>query len=125
MAEGRPFHRVFDIALAFDHLLFHRLVERPHRFAFAHDFERHALANIALRTAILHERFSRPTQHIDEAGRDVEAFGVDFRFASGVVQLTDRRDAVAIDCDVTNHGRVATAVVNRAVADNDVELSGL
>src|SRR5207249_9146585 len=105
LAEGGPFHLVFNIALAFDHLLLHRLVERPHGFAFAHDFQRHALANVALRTAILNERFGRPTQHVDETGRDGEAFGVDFHFAAGIVQLADRRDAVAVDRDIPDHGR--------------------
>src|SRR5437867_2023123 len=118
LAERRPVDLVFDIGLAFDHLLLHRLVERPHGFAFTHDFERHALANVALRTAILNERFGRPTQHVDEARRDGEAFGVNFGFAAGTRQLAYGRDAVAIDRDVADRRRVPAAVVDRAIPDN-------
>ena len=38
------------------HVLAHAIVDRPHRFAFAHDLRRHALADLALRSAILDQR---------------------------------------------------------------------
>ena len=120
LAQRRPFDRVFDIGLALDHLLLHRAIERPHGFAFAHDFERDALANIALRLAILEECFSRPTEQVDESRRDREPFGVDFHFATRVGQLANRRDAVTIDRDVPDEWRVPAAVVNHAVPKDDI-----
>ena len=52
-----PFDLVFDVALLAQHVLAHAIVHRAHRFAFAHDLSCHALANLALRAAILNQRF--------------------------------------------------------------------
>ena len=50
-----PLDLVFDIRLLFDPPLLHELVQRPHRFALAHDFRGHALPDLTLRTPILDE----------------------------------------------------------------------
>ena len=120
VAERRPFDIEFDVALTFVHLLFHRVVERTHRFALAHNLKRDALANAALRTAVLDERFVGLTEHVDEAGRDGEPAGVNFSFAARVGRFADRHDAVAVDGHITDNWRPAAAVVNRPVADKQV-----
>ena len=59
--------------------LFHPVVERAHRPAFAHDLGGDALPNFALGTAVLDQRFGRPGEHVDEPRRDRQALGVDHR----------------------------------------------
>src|SRR5882672_5794354 len=120
--KRRPFDVKLDVTLAFDHLLFHRLVQRSHGLALAHDLERYSLMNVALRTAVVNQGFGRPAQHVDETGRNGEAFGVNFRFAASVGQLADGSDGVAIDREVADERRLAAPVVNCAVANNEVEL---
>ena len=57
--------------------------------------------------------------HVDPAGRDQEAVGVDL--APARTQLAaDRRDAVAHDGDVARKGRLAGAVDDLSAADDDV-----
>ena len=119
-AERRPSDFEFDVALLFSHLFFHRVAERAHRFAFTHDLERDALADIALGTAILDERFVRPTEHVDETGRNRETPGVDFSFAARVRQFADGRDGIPADRHSAGERRRAAAVVNRPVADDEV-----
>src|SRR4030095_15974622 len=77
IAERRPFDRIFDVALLLDRLLLHPIIERAHRPALTHYFERYALAKVALTKPIDQKGFRRPTEHVDEAGRDGEAIGVD------------------------------------------------
>ena len=48
-----PLDFVLNIFLLANDALFHFVVQRPHRSAFAHDFGRDALPDFALRTAIL------------------------------------------------------------------------
>src|SRR6185436_6951461 len=44
-SEGGPFDGVFDVALLFEGFLFHLVVERAHRTAFAEYLQGHTLAN--------------------------------------------------------------------------------
>ena len=77
-----------------------------------------------MRAAILEERFGRPTEHVDETGRDGEAFGFDFRFAARVAQSAHGRDRVAVHRHLAHDGGISAAVVNRGVADEQIELRG-
>ena len=103
-----------------DGLLLHRVVQRAHRLALADHLERDALADVALGAAVVDERLVGPAQHVDEAGRDGQARGVDLRGAAAGAHVADRRDAVAVDRDVADDRRRAGAVVDRAAADDDV-----
>ena len=76
--ERSPGDIEFDVSLLLAHLLFHLLIERPHRFALAENLEGDALANVTLRAAIFDERLGGPAQHIDEARRDGQAGGINF-----------------------------------------------
>ncbi len=72
LVQRGPLDVVLDVALAADHLLLHGVVERAHGVALAHDLEGHALADVALRVAVLDERLGGPRQHVDESGRHGE-----------------------------------------------------
>ena len=54
-AERGPLHVVADVALLRDEVLLHLRIERAHRLSFTHHFERHALADVALRTPIVQQ----------------------------------------------------------------------
>src|SRR3546814_2665074 len=45
----------------------------PHRHAFAQHFQGDALTDIALAAAVDEQRFGRPAQHVDKAGRNGHA----------------------------------------------------
>ena len=79
LRERRPRDVVLDrtlLALPADP---HLVGERAHRRSLAEDLGRHALPDVALRAPILDQRLGGPRQHVDEAGRDREAGGVDDR----------------------------------------------
>jgi len=82
LSQGIPFNVVLNVLLLLEHPLLRLVIERPHRFAFAHDLRRHTLANLTLRAAILDKRFVRPGKHVDEAGRDGEPACVDYIFGA-------------------------------------------
>src|SRR5207244_521922 len=115
---GRPTDGVFDIALRIEHVLFHRRIERPHRFAFAENFQSDALANVTLRTPILDERLSGPAQHVDKTRRDRQPLSMDLSPATRGTQLTNRADPVSLDRDVPRRRRVPASIVNCAVAND-------
>ena len=99
----------------------HAIVHRAHRLAFAHDLGRHALADFALRTAILDERFGRPGEHVDKARRDRHSFRVDRRLGVGGLEIADAHDPIAANGNVGDTRLVAGAVVESAAFDYDVE----
>ena len=109
-----------NIALASLELPFHRVAERPHRCAFAHHFERNALADVALRAAVLDERRVGPGHHVDEARSDGEAGYVVLERSFGIADVAQCDDRVAVDRDVARVRRLAAAVVDRPAAKNDI-----
>src|SRR5207249_3773485 len=74
--QGRPANVILDLALALAKFFFHGLVERTKRNAFAEDFQRHTLSDVALRSAVGDQRLRGPAEHIDEAWRDSQPCGV-------------------------------------------------
>ena len=75
----------------------HRIVPRSPRFAFAEDFERHALANVALRFAVFDQRRHGPTQHVDKARGHGQAVDVDVLLGRFLEQVANGRDAVVLE----------------------------
>ena len=75
-------------------------------------------ANFALRTAILDERLGRPGKHVDEARSDREPGRIDHIFRFALLEIANRDDAVAANCDIGFPAFRARAVVNRPVANN-------
>jgi hypothetical protein len=72
LTERRPADVELDVALPLDFVGLHLIVQRPHR-AFAEHFERHALLELAERSAIGNEGPLGVAQHVDEAGCDDQA----------------------------------------------------
>lgn len=62
----------------------HRRVQRAHRGALAHDLERHALPDVAHRSAVLDQRFDRPAQHVDETRGDGQPADIDLMDADAL-----------------------------------------
>ena len=99
----------------------HGLGERAHRPALAHHLERHALADVALRAAVVNQGHRSPAQHVDEARRHGQAFGIEG--LRGRAELrANRRDAVAGYRDVRFEGLAAEAVIDEPVGDQQVEV---
>ena len=122
--ERGPLDVILDVALLLLQLTFHGLGERPHGRAFAHDLERHALPDVALRTAILDERAVGPAQHVDETGGDRHPPRLQLRPAPRIGQRADGSNALPGDGEVAPKGRPAATVVDRAVPNDDVVLEG-
>ncbi len=99
-----------------------RYSHRPHRFAFAHDLGGHALTNFALRAAILDQRFGRPRKHVDEPRRDREPARINNCFRAGVLEITETGNAIALDRKIDTLCLAASAVVNRAAFNDDIEI---
>ena len=68
---------------------FHLVVERTHRGALAHDFERDALLDIAHAAAVFDQRFRGPAEHVDESRRDCQSVEVDDGGGGVVAQVAD------------------------------------
>ena len=78
-----------------------------------------------MRAPVLDQRLGGPGQHVDEAGRDGEAGGVDLEFRTRVAEVPDRRDDGIVDGDVGYKGFTAAAVVDGAPPENHVIFGGL
>jgi len=66
---------------------------------------------------------SELAQHVDEAGRDDQALGVEGPFGDGALgSVPDEHDAVADDGNIRIHPRVPGTVDDAAVTDEDVVL---
>ena len=116
--QGGPLDVELDVALLLEHLLLHFLVQRAHRSAFAKHLEGDALPDVALRPAIVEERFGGPAEHVDEAGSNGEAGGINLRPAARVFQGAHHDNLVALDGHIAYEGRLGAAVVDRAVTDD-------
>jgi hypothetical protein len=97
-------------------------VTRRHRRALAHDVERDALPDLALRRSVGDERHFRMSVEIDEAWSDDEALDVDRDPGGPVRQLPDGGDAIALEADVSRQGRSARAIEHLTSANQHVEL---
>ena len=123
-AERGPVHRVVDVDLPGHGQLLHVLVQRAHRPAFAHDLQRHSLAKLALAEAVVQQRLIGPAEHVDEAGRDRLAGGVDLDAATQAARRADVGDAVVVDRDLARVRLAAAAVVDRAATNDDIVPGG-
>ena len=118
LRERRPGDVVLQVALVGLHLPLHRVREGPHRRALAEDLRRHALPDLALRAPVDEQRLGRPGEHVDEAGRDREAAGVDHHVARQGGHGADRLHAVAADGDVRHPAGGARPVVHGPPAED-------
>ncbi len=123
LAQRGPADVELEVALLFEHLLLHLLVERTHRLALAEDLERDALASVRETARVDDQRVDRPGEHVDEARRDRAPGRVDLE-PRAPRDVADGDDPVAADRDVADTGLPAGAVDDRAVADDEIELVG-
>ena len=78
---------------------------------------------IAQAAAVVDQRFRRPAQHVNEAGRDRLSFGVyDASRGDFFTGRHQSSDAVTVDRDIQLFRRIATAVVDQAAGDDEVVL---
>ncbi len=111
---------VLDVALVLEDVSLHRVVERAAGLALAHDLERDPLLEVAHAAAVRDQGLVGPRQHVDETRRDGLAARVDLGRRPGAGEVTDRGDAIATNADVRAPTRRAGAIVERAVADDEV-----
>ncbi len=113
--EGRPVGRRTVAPLG------RQAVTGSRRGALAGDIERDALADLALRRAVLDERHLRVRVEVDESGRDDQTGRVDDPTCASPAQQSDARDAIAPDAHVRSHRRRPGAIEHLTAADDDVE----
>ena len=90
--ERGPVDVVGVVALLLAQLVLHRLVERPARLTLAEDLQRHALLDVAHPASVDDQRLGGPGQHVDEAGSDGLAGGVDLRGRARRGEIAERHD---------------------------------
>ena len=110
--ERVPGDVVVDIHLLLLVLGAHRVVHRPHGFAFAENLERHSLPDVALRAAV-GEESGFAAHHVDEARCDHLAVNIQVGLSARVSQVADQRDRVAVDRHPAGHARRAAAIADR------------
>src|SRR5439155_22763973 len=86
------------------------------------DVHRNDLTNLALRTTILDQRLGRPGQHVDEPRRDRESARINNCFCACVLETTETGNAIALDRKIDTLCLAASAVVNRAAFNDDIEI---
>ena len=118
--ECCPLDVVLDVALLLDFFCPHRFVERTHRVSFTHHFERDALPDVAQATTVFDERLGRPGQHVDEAGRHCQPFSIDLDPARGMRKITNDRNPIVRDRQITDDGITAQSVIEGAATNDDV-----
>ena len=123
LAQRRPADLVFDIVLPQRAQPLHLRVERAHRRAFAHDFQRHALADVTLRAAVDQQAFGRPAQHVDEARRNRLALHVGdagaARHTGGRGTLANAGDPVPVHRQPAGIGRFARTIDDQATGKDN------
>ena len=118
LADRRPGDGVLEVALAPEALRAEPLVQRG-LDVLAEDLQGHALADVALRAAVLDERRPRVAEHIDEAGGDREASRVDLA-RRPLAHLTDCDDPGGRDRDVALPRCATPTVIQRAATNDDL-----
>ena len=98
----------------------HLGIERPKRRPLPEHFKRDALPNVALRLAVAPQCVGRPTQHVDEARRHGQAFGIDHRPAAQRRWRADVRNPVTPNRHRPGKRSIAAAVVNRPVLNDHI-----
>ncbi len=120
LAEGGPLDVEADVGLAVEGLLLHRLVERPHRPAFAEHLQRHTLPHVALTPRILEEADRGPAQHVDETRSDDQARHVELSLSAQAAHVTHRHDPIAVDREIADEELTPVTVRDRAAAKHEI-----
>ncbi len=95
---------------------------RSNRPAFAQNHRRDALADHALRVAIGQDRVVGMVVHVDEAGGNGEARGIDRALGGGSRKRTQGDDPVAADADIAQERGIAGAVDQAPAANQQIEI---
>ena len=75
-----------------------------------------------LGTTVLQQRGRCPTQHIDESRSYGQTFGVDFMSRTRSRKVSDGSNRIAGDGYIARVWRRAGAIINHAVADNQIKI---
>ena len=125
LAEGAPVGSDVVVLVAGAIGLNDGIVEWRDGIAFAGDFGGDALEDFRGQARVDEDRQLGLAQHVDEAGSDDFAGGVDGALARGSSEIADGGDFAVADADVAGVPGRAGAVDDMAVGDDEVERSGL
>jgi len=103
----------------------HLIADRRDRRPLASDLRGHAHRHLRRCAAVDENVELGLAEHVDEARRDDQPGGVDPRRGRGGLQLTDGRDAIALDADVGVEPRRAAAIDDPATGDQQIEIGRL
>ena len=121
LLKGAPVGRDVILIVAPAVELDDRIIQRRDGAAFARDLGRDALVNLRGQARIHQDRQFRLAQHVDEAGGDDHAVGINGARALRVAQISDGGDLAAANADVAGVPRRAGAVDDVAVGDDEIE----
>jgi hypothetical protein len=121
LGERSPFHIELILVLAFPHQRLQLRRERAWRLAFREHFQRHALIDVAESAAVDRPHIPRERDEVDEARADRQPRGIDLPRGFMPREISDGHDAIRLDADVGLARIGAAAVVQRAVAHDQVE----
>ena len=124
LAEGSPVGSDVVVVVVGAIGLNDGIVQRGGRAAFASDFSGDALKDLRRQVRIHQDREFRLPEHVDEAGGDDFAGGVDGALARRGSEVADGGDFSVPDSEVAGVPRGAGAVDNVAVGDDEIEGRG-
>ncbi len=120
-AERGPRNGKMKIALLLERLRTHGLGERAAGPALAEDLQGHALHRVGHASAIGDQGFRRPTEHVDEARCHRVTSRVNHRSCAGWRARRQQGDnTITIDRHIHRLRRCTAAVINRAVANQQI-----
>src|SRR6202451_4202022 len=96
---------------------------RSDRCAFTSNFTGDSLGKLADGTVVDQQGIFGLSEHVDEAGGNPQTLSVDYLFGVSVIELSDGRDLLAANGNVTGDPGIAGAVDDRAVLDDYVVIT--
>ena len=97
-----------------------RSLDRSRRRSFADHFRRDALADLALRVSVVEQRVLGVSVHVDEAGRDHLAGGVDDARGLRAVETPDSRNMSSANSHIGLDPRISRPVDDMPASNDDV-----
>ena len=125
LLQRLPVGREVEVLKKIGMLLVELVVGRRDRVAFAGDLRGDALCQLADRLLVDEQVHFRLAEHVNEAGRDDQAGGVNGALGrDGRVGLADESNAIADDAHIRINPGIAAAIHHAAIADERVVLLG-
>src|SRR5581483_637895 len=124
LVERAPIHRQVEATIEIFLLFQNAIVDRRYRFTFAGNLSRHAHHDLAHRAWIDQNVLFRLAEHVDEARRNDLSTRVDFALGFHAAKIAHLDNSIVFDRNVVIKGRLAGAVDDAPVTNDEVVWCG-